>query len=66
MGCPESANFPSLYVVTMSQYPYVVGWVVQESLKTPLRNIKMAPFKEMFDNMKYFDNPSEKLWFYSV
>ena len=23
--------------------PYVGGWVVQKSLKTPLRNIKMAP-----------------------
>ena len=33
-------NFPLLYVVKMS---YIGGWVVQKSLKTPLRNIKMAP-----------------------
>ena len=40
MGGPEKGNFPLLYVVKMS---YVGGWVVQKSLKTPLRNIKMAP-----------------------
>ena len=33
------AIFFLLYVVKMS----VGGWVVQESHKTPLRNIKMAP-----------------------
>ena len=31
---PENGNFPLLYLG---------GWVVQKSLKTPLRNIKMAP-----------------------
>ena len=40
MGGPESGNFPLLYVV---KCPHVGGWVVQKSLKTPLRNIKMAP-----------------------
>ena len=38
MGGAENGNFPLLYVVKMS-----LGWVVQKSLKTPLRNIKMAP-----------------------
>ena len=37
---PENSNFPLLYVV---KSPYVGGWVVQKSLKTPLRNTKMAP-----------------------
>ena len=41
MGGPENGNFPLLYVV---KCPYVGGWVVQKSLKTPLRNIKMAPY----------------------
>ena len=40
MGGPENGNFPLLYVVKMS---FVGGWVVQKRLKTPLRNIKMAP-----------------------
>ena len=40
MGGPENGNFPLLYVVKMS---YVFGWVVQKSLETPLRNIKMDP-----------------------
>ena len=39
MGGPENGNFPLLYVVKMS----LCRWVVQKSLKTPLRNIKMAP-----------------------
>ena len=39
MGGPENGNFPLLYVVKMS----LRGWVVQKSLKTPLRSIKMAP-----------------------
>ena len=39
-GCPENGNFPLLYVV---KCPYVGGLVVQKSLKTPLRNIKMVP-----------------------
>ena len=43
---PESGNFPLLYVVKCS---YVGGWVVQKSLKTRLRNIKMAPYKVLFD-----------------
>ena len=41
MGGPENGNFPLLYVV---KSPYLGGWVVQKSLKTPLRNIKMAPY----------------------
>ena len=41
MGGPEDGYFPLLYVVKMS---YIGGWVVQKSLKTPLRNIKMAPY----------------------
>ena len=40
MGGPENGKFPLLYVV---KCPYVGGWVVQKSLKTPLRNIRMAP-----------------------
>ena len=40
MGGPENGNFPLFYVV---KCPYVGGWVVRKSLKTPLRNIKMAP-----------------------
>ena len=39
MGGPENGYFPLLYVVKMS----LRRWVVQKSLKTPLRNIKMAP-----------------------
>ena len=39
MGGPENGNFPLLYVVKMS----LRRWVVQKSLKTPLRNMKMAP-----------------------
>ena len=46
MGGPENANFPLLYVV---KCPYIGGWVVQKSLKTPLRNIKMAPLLELLD-----------------
>ena len=41
MGGPENDNFCLLYVV---KGPYVGGWVVQKSLKTPLRNIKMDPY----------------------
>ena len=40
MGGPENRKFPLLYVVKMS---LIGGWVAQKSLKTPLRNIKMAP-----------------------
>ena len=40
VGGPENGNFPLHYIV---KCPYVGGWVVQKSLKTPLRNIKMAP-----------------------
>ena len=40
MGGPENCYFPLIYVV---KCPDVGGWVVQKSLKTPLRNIKMAP-----------------------
>ena len=41
MGGPENGNFPLLYVMKMSLHR---GWVVLKSLKTPLRNIKMAPY----------------------
>ena len=44
MGGPENGNFPLLYVMKMSLHK---GWVVQKSLKTPLRNIKMAPYKKI-------------------
>ena len=40
MGGPENGNFPLLYVVKMSLRRWVGG---SKSLKTPLRNIKMAP-----------------------
>ena len=40
MGGPENGNFSLLYVVKIS----LRGWVVQKSLKTPLRNTKMAPY----------------------
>ena len=43
MGGPENGNFPLLYVMKMSLR---MGWVVLKSLKTPLRNIKMAPKQE--------------------
>ena len=59
MGGPENGNFPLLYVV---KCPYVGGWVVQKSLKTPLRNIKMAPYLDnwqgdvfgFFESIKFF------------
>ena len=41
VGSPENDNFPLLYVVKMS---FVGRWVVQKSLKTPLHNMKMAPY----------------------
>ena len=40
MGGPENGKYPLLYVVKISLRRWVV---VQKSLKTPLRNIKMAP-----------------------
>ena len=40
MGGLENGNFPLFYVMI---YPYLGGWVVLKSLKTPLRNIKMVP-----------------------
>ena len=45
VGGPENGNFPLLYVVKMSLR---IGWVVLKSLKTPLRNIKMAPYHHHF------------------
>ena len=39
VGGPENGNFHLLYVVKMP----LRRWVVQKSLKTPLRIIKMAP-----------------------
>ena len=56
MGGPENFNFPLLYVVKMS----LRRWeVVQKSLKTPLRNIKMAPKWEKNKNefTKIFNEP---------
>ena len=50
MGGPEYGNFPLLYVV---KCPDVDGWVVQKSLKTPLRNIKMAPY-DCLTNKSFF------------
>ena len=50
MGGPENGNFPLLYVV---KCPYLGGWVVQKSLKTPLRNIKMAPKYTTKCNLTY-------------
>ena len=41
VGGPEFGNFPSLYVMKIS---LCREWVVLKSLKTPLRNIKMAPY----------------------
>ena len=40
VGGPENGNFPLLYVVKMFLRRWVGG---SKSLKTPLRNIKMAP-----------------------
>ena len=40
MGGPENGKFPLLFVIKMSLHR---EWVVLKSLKTPLRNIKMAP-----------------------
>ena len=40
----------SLTLCSENVLTYVGGWVVQRSLKTPLRNIKMAPD----DGHKYF------------
>ena len=40
MGGPENGKFPLLYAVKMSLRRWVGG---SKSLKTPLRNIKMAP-----------------------
>ena len=50
MGGPEYGNFPLLYVV---KYSCVGGWVVQKSLKTPLRSMKMAliPFNVVYFNV---------------
>ena len=41
VGGPENGNFPLLYVMKMSLHR---RWVVLKRLKTPLRNIKMAPY----------------------
>ena len=43
MDGPEYGNFTLLYVVKMS----LRGWVVQKSLKTPLRTIKMTPYHRL-------------------
>ena len=47
MGGSENGNFPLLYVMKMSLHR---GWVVVKSLKTTLRNIKMAPYVVCTDN----------------
>ena len=44
MGGQENGNFPLLMRVKMSLH----RWVVQKSLKTPLRNIKMAPYGQFW------------------
>ena len=31
--------------------PYVGGWVVQKSLKTPLHNLKVAPYETINETM---------------
>ena len=38
--------------------PYIGGWVVQKSLKTPLRNIKMAPYLVTYG----FQNHKRSAW----
>jgi hypothetical protein len=45
LGRQENGNFPLLYVVKMS----FGGYMVKKSLKTPLRNIKVAPSKKVKD-----------------
>ena len=52
MDGPENGNFSLLYVVKMS----LCRWVVQKRLKTPLRNIKMAP-KDVCPEFFYSCNP---------
>ena len=49
VGGPENGNFPLLYVVKMSLRRWVGPWVVQKNLTTPLRNIKMAPYCDFFE-----------------
>ena len=51
VGGPENSNFLLLYVVKMS----LRRWVVQKSLKTPFRNIQMAP------NIKFRLQPAKRL-----
>ena len=46
MGGPENGNFPLLYVVKMS-FRWWVG-----SLKTPLCNIKVAPYVKINRNLR--------------
>ena len=60
MGGQKNGNFPLLYVMKMSlQW----RWVVQKSLKSPLRNIKMAPYIMTFslhkvrENCHFLDHP---------
>ena len=66
MGSPEYDNFPLLYVV---KCPYVGGWVVLKRLKTPLRNIKMAPnglptCLEVSEGVASQDMLLNEKWFY--
>ena len=52
MGGPENGNFSLLYEV---KCPYVGGWVVHKSLKTTLRDIKMAPnaFRNLIEKSEW-------------
>ena len=45
MGGLENGNFPLLYVVKVSLR------AVQKSLRTPLRNIKMAPYLNSYQKI---------------
>ena len=45
VGGPENGNFP-LTLCRKYVLKYVGGWTVQKSLKSPLRNIKMAPYQD--------------------
>ena len=41
-----------VYLAPKSSENYVGGWVVQKSLKTPLRNIKMTPNENLYPYRK--------------
>ena len=54
MGGPENGNFP-FTLCSENVLKYVGGWVVQKSLKKPLRNIKMAPYCNLKCSVKRFE-----------